>query len=47
MVEDKIAFQYEEMPEDVEKTLNEIYVKGGEQDEDKKRSSNKKLPTTN
>ena len=33
--------------EEVEKTLNEIYMKGGEQDEDKKRSSNKKLPTTN
>lgn len=40
MLEDKFALQYEPMPEEVEKTLNEIYVKGGEQDEDKKRSSN-------
>lgn len=36
MLEDKFALQYEPMPEEVEKTLNEIYVKGGEQDEDKK-----------
>ena len=47
MFEDKFALQYEAMPEEVEKTLNEIYMKGGEQDEDKKRISNKKLPTTN
>lgn len=40
MLEDKFALQYEPMPEEVEKILNEIYVKGGEQDEDKKRSSN-------
>ena len=47
MFEDKFVLQYEAMTEEVEKTLNEIYMKGGEQDENKKRSSNKKLPTTN
>ena len=40
MFEDKFDLQYEAMPEEVEKTLNEIYMKGGEQDEDKKRISN-------
>ena len=39
MFEDKFALQYEALPEVVEKTLNEIYMKGGEQDEDKKRIS--------
>lgn len=47
MFEDKFALQYEAVPEEVEKTLNEIYMIGGEQYENKKRSSNKKLPTTN
>lgn len=30
MEDETLAFQYEEMPEDVEKTLNEINMKGGD-----------------
>lgn len=32
-MEEEINYQYEEMPEDVEEVLNEIYVKGGEYNE--------------
>ncbi len=30
MEDETLAFQYEEMPEDVEKTLNEMNMKGGD-----------------
>lgn len=40
MEDETVAFQYEEMSEDVEKTLNEINMKGGDlQNENKKRDS--------
>lgn len=40
MENDTVAFQYEEMPKDVEKTLNEMNMKGGDlQNENKKRNS--------
>lgn len=40
MEDETVAFQYEEMSEDVEKTLNEMNMKGGDlQNENKKRDS--------
>ena len=39
MEDETLTFQYEEMPEDVEKTLNEINMKGGDlQNENQERS---------
>lgn len=36
MEDEILAFQYEEMPEDVEKILNEMNMKGGDYDENEK-----------
>lgn len=39
MENETVAFQYEEMPEDVEKILNEMNMKGGDYYENKERNS--------
>ena len=36
MEDETLAFQYEEMPKDVEKTLNEMNMKGGDYHENEK-----------
>lgn len=39
-MEKDINYQYEEIPKEVVKVLNEIYAKGGEHNENKKRNCN-------